>query len=164
MGNPRKRRALTSVPSGAEASDWLRRFGALTSEREHGQPGDHVGDGSRVAVRCVELARALVSRPCPRHHLPRSQGSCALGVGPSVAQACLLAADLAGGEATPVDGDANEIAWSYMNALVEAAEAVYFCRRIAHPGGRCWFTEAGANPDVCGRVLTVAHGLRLPSA
>ncbi len=162
MRNERDPRAtLTSVAPGAGASDWLRRFGALTSEREREQPGDHLLNGSRAAARCVDLARKLLSRPCPRHHEPGGRGACMLGVGPSVGRACLLALDLAAGSSRLPEAEHNDIAWEYMNALVEAADAVYFCRRSAHAGGHCWFSEGGPDDDLCGRVLTVAHGLRL---
>jgi hypothetical protein len=47
----------------------------------------------------------------------------------------------------------------YLEALCDAAGAVKLCRRVQHPSGRCWFSAAGPQADMCGLVLAAAHHL-----
>jgi hypothetical protein len=45
----------------------------------------------------------------------------------------------------------------YLDALRDAAQAVYYCRRVQHAAGGCWFSIQGPRHDVCGRILVTAH-------
>jgi len=57
------------------------------------------------------------------------------------------------------DGIAQpELLATYLGALRAATPAVWWCRRIAHPGEECWFDPAGPPGELCGRVLTTVHG------
>ena len=47
----------------------------------------------------------------------------------------------------------------YVQAVRDAAAVVYCCRRVLHTSGRCFFDREGTSPDLCGRVLMVAHQL-----
>jgi len=52
-----------------------------------------------------------------------------------------------------------DLAATYADVVRHAAGAVYYCRRVQHATGACWFSVHGADHDVCGQVLAVSHCL-----
>lgn len=78
---------------------------------------------------------------------------------PGAAAAADLAGELARVLPSPPgqpDLEAAPVA-AYLHALGDAARAVYYCRRVQHPAGGCWFSVQGPQHDVCGRILVTAH-------
>ena len=156
---------MTSETTDAE---WLRRAGRLTAEPASAWPTDQLLGAEVLATRLVALARAL---PVPATAVARARAhpseercgcagpDCPLAGVSGGAEACRLALDLA--ERAPACSlqipPAPDIPQRYLDALREAAGAVYFCRRVQHAGGRCWFSTAGPDDDLCGRVLAAAH-------
>jgi hypothetical protein len=126
--------------------------GAL--RRIAGDGTDHLVMAQTLAARLFTSAAAYLAVASCR------DGVCALGAVDGAREACALAADLAPLATTavpPVAGDPGRV---YLAALSDAAAAVYYCRRTAHPGGTCWFSAAGPDADGCGRVLVAAHRIR----
>lgn len=152
-------------------ADWLRQAGRLTAEPAASWPTDQLLGGEVLATRLVALARALpvpatvaAARPGARRPVA-ADTPCACGGhdcplvgvegGPA---ACRLATDLAAlAPATNLQVSGGDLPARYLAALREAAGAVYFCRRVQHAGGACWFSARGPADDLCGRVLAVAH-------
>lgn len=131
----------------AADTDWLRRIGALTVEPDGAWPHDQIVAARLLVVRLVSSARpvaasAVATAACP-------PAAAALAPELSVADVPDLPEDTA--------LDAGGLAASYLRALCSAAGAVYFCRRVEHASGRCWFSVRGPDADLCGRVLTAGH-------
>jgi hypothetical protein len=94
---------------------------------------------------------------------------CELADVPGGAEACRLAVDLArlpvgehgAARALRVDSRREEIAGQYLHSVRGAAGAVYFCQRVQHLMGECWFsTDERPGQDLCARTLGLAHLLR----
>lgn len=134
--------------------DWVRRLGALTV-----QP-DSAADAPLGTTDRIVAAQTLVARLATAARGFIAAGAC---VHAADDQACDLAVELAalpvGTTPEPGRGDA-EI--TYLRALRDAAGAVYYCRRVQHPGGRCWFDAEGEDhDDLCGQVLALTHRLAI---
>lgn len=156
---------MTSETADAE---WLRQAGQLTAEPASAWPSDQLLGGEVIATRLVALARALpvpaaavaTARSRPAADSCHCRGhDCPLAGRPGGAAACRLAVDLA---AQAPDSDLRipsgaDVPERYLAALRDAAGAVYYCRRVLHAGGSCWFSAAGPGDELCGRVLAVAH-------
>lgn len=127
-------------------TDWLRRIEALTVEPEGAWPQDQIVAARMRVVRLVSAARPLVSSPGASAACPPAATSLARE---------LVFADVP--EMPRVDASDAELAETYMHALCDAAGAVYFCRRVEHASGGCWFSVEGPQADVCGRVLAISH-------
>jgi hypothetical protein len=160
-----------------DAIAWIERIAALTTKPEASVPVDLLADSSRRAAQYLSMARLLVHGGCPRHHpgagregLQHAAASCALEpeAGAGAERACLLAGVLgAAGDDGPSGGDAGpvppgDVPRAYVAALVEAIPAIYYCRKLQHPYGRCWFGAEGSRGG-CGHVLAIAHTVRLTS-
>lgn len=137
---------------------WQRMAGLVVHpDHEQGGPGRRATDAlvtaQTVAARlCTSAAVYLASASCRQDH-------CALGDSDTTRAACALAVELAAlapAEAPAVTADPGQ---AYLGALRDAAASVYYCRRIAHPSGTCFFSGTGPHADGCGRVLAVAHRL-----
>lgn len=150
----------------APRTDWLGRIHGLTeptvSCADRGADG-LVGDvltkaQGRVAV-LAAAARALAAAP----EAPAATAALANQAGGTAA--LLLADDLL--DALPlapvgrgrVAGSGAALAGGYVDALRQAASAVYYCRTVQHPAGCCWFSVHGPEDDLCGRVLVTVHRL-----
>jgi hypothetical protein len=151
------------MPVLAPEHEWLRNAAALTIGPAVNSPIDPLTEGAATAADLASLATALHGA---RHD---SQDGCACGSDPchlsggrGGADACDLAAALAAsapeGAPAPAGGSAD-LADRYLRALRDAAPAVYYCRRVLHPSGRCWFSTGGPDADLCGRVLSLSHRL-----
>lgn len=131
----------------AADTDWLRRIGALTVEPDGVWPNDQIVAARHLVSRLVSAAR------------PVAQSSDAAALCPTAAAA--LVGELASADVytppTAVPSDATVLAAAYLQALCAAAGAVYFCRRVEHASGRCWFSVLGPDADLCGRVLAAGH-------
>lgn len=131
----------------ATDTDWLRRMGALTVEPDGEWPHDQIVAARLLVVRLVCSARPLAASA-------RALASCP-------PRAAALAAELSVADVPDLPGDPtlspSDLAADYLRALCSAAGAVYFCRRVEHASGRCWFSVQGPAADLCGRVLAAGH-------
>ncbi|HVM00376.1 MAG TPA: hypothetical protein VM324_13875 [Egibacteraceae bacterium] len=141
------------MSSTATETDWFRRIAALTVEPDGERPEDPVVAARLLVVRLVCTARLVASSPT-------AAAAC-----PPVAAG--LATELSAADVPhlPRIGrtDARTLAADYLEALCGAAGAVYFCRRIEHASGRCWFSVQGPGADLCGRVLAAGHRCSTPT-
>ncbi|HWB72018.1 MAG TPA: hypothetical protein VG452_07355 [Egibacteraceae bacterium] len=143
---------------------WRRRAGGLTIQPEGDWPHDQLLAARILVDRLAALARALVDQPC----CAADGEGCQLDDVPGGRQACELLADLA--RLVPPDAAVHasrtgrELARRYLQAIRDASGAVYFCRRVEHACGRCWFSPEGPGADVCAAVLAVSHRLQTPAA
>lgn len=128
-------------------TDWFRRIGALTVERDGESSRDELVAARLLVVRLVCAARSVASSPA-------AAAAC-----PPVARNLATELSYADVPDVPRIGrvDAGQLAGAFLDALCEAAGAVYFCRRVEHASGRCWFSTQGPDADVCGRVLSAGH-------
>ncbi len=150
----------------APRTDWLGRINGLTEPTD--SCADHSADGlvadvlTDAQVRVAHLAaaaRALAAAP----EAPAATAALASRTGGTAA--LLLADDLL--DALPlapvgrgrIAGSGAALAGGYVEAVREAASAVYYCRTVQHPAGCCWFSVHGPDDDLCGRVLVTAHRL-----
>jgi hypothetical protein len=149
---------MASEPAGELT--WLRAAGALTIASAR-TAGDPLAEGAAAAADLGRTAAALVEL----HGDGCDHDPCRLAGRPGGAQACDLAADLAAGvprSPLPAAGHRRGVtdpATRYLRALRESAGAVYYCRRVEHPTGRCWFSAQGPESGLCGKVLAVSHRL-----
>lgn len=139
--------------------DWVAEMHCLTVHPQHTGAGDQLGESQRAVGILRRAARALVMDD-------RLETRAAFDAIPRGNQACVLVDELAaampGGESDPpvrCAHPAQEYVLAYVQALRQASTAVYFCRRIQHPAGSCWFSVHGPAHDLCGRVLSTAHRL-----
>lgn len=130
----------------AVATDWLRRIEALTVEPDGEWPQDQMVAARMRVVRLVKAARPVASSPAVAAACPPAAASLARE---------LSFADVPQGP--HIDASDAELAQTYLQALCDAAGAVYFCRRVEHASGGCWFSVEGPQADVCGRVLATGH-------
>lgn len=143
-------------------NDWVQHWTALTAARDGEDPADPVAHGARLAACLTDAAVALTAR-----------GAATLDEGPRGAAALRLARALAAETTVPADDTAggpcsaapqgDDLA-RFLAALEDAAHAVYHCRRVLHPRGRCWFSASGPDSGLCGEVLSAAHTMRAPRA
>lgn len=131
----------------AADTDWLRRIGGLTVEPEGQWPQDQIDAAQLLVARLVRAARPVAASRSAAATLPPVAAGLA---------AELAAADVPDGP-RPAILDASDLAATYLHALCSAAGAVYFCRRVEHASGRCWFSPEGPRTDLCGRVLAAGH-------
>lgn len=140
-------------------ADWERRIGGLIVEPEP-EPNsrapivvglDHLIVSQALVRKLAVAARALVADESygEVYQLAGVLGS---------HEACRLASDLAELAPPTVTATPDPVA-TYIRALREAVYAVYYCRRIAHAGGQCWFSPADPDAQWCARVLALAHRL-----
>lgn len=142
---------------GAADMDWLRRMGALTVERDGDEPAGEFADGPADEVRS---ARRRVGRLCAAAVAvaasPEARGACPPAAARLVTELARAGAPAIAprpaGSAPPV-----LLVREYLDALCQAATAVYFCRRVEHASHRCWFSPLGPTADLCGRVLDAGH-------
>ena len=137
-------------------SSWLRECDALVAGAG-GSTGGPVGGAHALLVELVDAAAAYVAEHGCLH---AGGGRCALDAVPGGRAACELARAFVPRPAPTHPGGATS---RYLTALAHAAASVYYCRRVAHPAGTCWFgAPLGLEPgaDGCGRVLAAAHALR----
>lgn len=127
-------------------TDWLRRIAALTVEPQGAWPQDQIVAARTRVVRLVTAARPVASSPGASAACPPEAASLARE---------LVDADVP--EVPRVEASDAELAQDYLHALREAAGAVYFCRRVEHASGGCWFSVDGPQADVCGHVLAIGH-------
>lgn len=137
--------------------DWARRAGALTVEPDGDWPADQLMAAERLVTRLVQRARLLVAvNDC----VGEGHSACLLRAVPGGHAACTLAPALARvaypSTHLPVMRDPAQ---AYLRALRDAAGAVYFCRRVEHASGRCFFSFDGPAVATCGRVLAASHGV-----
>jgi hypothetical protein len=145
------------MPVMTAEQDWLRAAGALTIDPRWATRGDPVAEGKAAAATLTRLAAEL------REAWPAADGgACACGRGPcrltkhtGGTLACELATQLAASAPAaarrPRPDLADPVA-RYLQAVREVATAVYYCRRVQHPSGRCWFSIQGPRAELCGRV------------
>jgi hypothetical protein len=142
------------VGHAARRIDWLAGIECLTVEfegdRRHTRFEDARARITRLAVQARALADA-VPADFPGH--PDAQEAAALA-----RMLATTAPGPAAQEPAPA-ADRAAMARAYLEALREAADAVYYCRKVQHPAGSCWFSVAGPEADVCGRVLALTHRL-----
>ncbi len=140
-------------------TEWERQVGGLIVEPDPLSSSsawaveglDHLIVSQRLVKRLAIAARALVNdQACDQ--------SCELARRLGTHEACDLAHDLAE-LAPPVITSTPDPVLAYTQALREAAHAVYYCRRVAHASGQCWFSPAGSYVQLCGSVLALAHRL-----
>ena len=122
-----------------------------TSSAELGDGLDHLVISQDLATRLAVAARAYVDHGA-------CGPSCRLAARTGSHEACELARRLA--EHAPPVPRAPDPVRGYVRALRDAAHAVYYCRRVAHASGQCWFSPDGPAQGRCRRVLAIAHRLR----
>ena len=88
---------------------------------------------------------------------------CALETLPGGRDACRLARELAwlpvaeAGEHHRTGGKPDEVALHYVSALRGASGAVFYCQRVQHLMGECWFTTPELPGEgLCARTLAIA--------
>lgn len=92
---------------------------------------------------------------------------CMLAEVPGGPEACRLATRLAwlpvaaAGHGDPRPGSRPEdVATAYLHALRGAESAIFYCQRVQHFMGECWFsTPEVSGEDLCARTMAVAHTL-----
>lgn len=136
-------------------TSWLRECSDLVA----GTPSSGVGqivEAQRIVAEVLDSAAVYVSHTDCLH---LATGSCALDGVPGGRAACELARAFAPHSDTAGEGGTAR----YLAALGHAPAAVYYCRKVAHPTGACWFAPPlGVLPaadDLCARVLATAHAL-----
>jgi hypothetical protein len=145
-------------------TEWLRSAGELTVSAD-GLPSDadQIAAAETAVAWLIALARALPHCADTAHHpAGGSHTACAFADLPSGERACRLATDLAhlpGEDRVAVLERGRDTATHFLRAVSAAAPAVYLCRRVRHISGHCWFRDSGADEDVCGRILALAHRL-----
>jgi hypothetical protein len=136
-----------------QALDWVGRMHALTVVGED-DCGDPVARSRLLVADLAVAATAAVRRAAPA-----AFGAVPGGDGPRE-----LAAELAA--ALPLSRLQQrhaarilqrDLVPAYLDALMAAAPAVAWCRRLAHSAHGCWFDPAGPDAGLCGRVLAQAH-------
>jgi len=84
-------------------------------------------------------------------------------------ESCRIAVDLARlpvGEAHMAqafreEASREDVATLYLQALRSASGAVYYCQRVQHVMGECWFTtDHRSGEALCARTLALSHLLR----
>lgn len=128
-------------------TDWLRRMGGLTVEPDGAWPHDQILAARLLVVRLVNSARTVAASTGAADACPPTAATL-------VGELCM--ADVPDGGETGRSEPAD-LAAAYLHALCDAAGAVYFCRRVEHASGRCWFSTEGPAADLCGRVLAAGH-------
>ncbi|MEX2620618.1 MAG: hypothetical protein WD250_10395 [Egibacteraceae bacterium] len=128
-------------------TDWLRRMGALTVEPDGAWPPDQILAARLLVIRLVNSARTVAAST-------GAADACPSDAATLVAE--LSMADVPDSGET-ARGEPADLAAAYLHALCDAAGAVYFCRRVEHASGRCWFSTEGPVADLCGRVLAAGH-------
>jgi hypothetical protein len=123
-----------------------------TTCAEIGDGLDHLSISQGLAARLAAAARAYVDAGAcgPTCRLARRLGS---------HDACELARRLAG-QAPPQAYETPDPVLSYVRALRDAAHGIYYCRRVAHASGQCWFSPDGPADGLCRKALTIGHSLR----
>lgn len=144
----------------ALAGAWMDDAAALTTS---------VSDSADVA-RAARSAAALLTAAADVRALPDQGGSCRCGGVPcgfSVVAAplrhdlCALAADLGAATAqtsAQAPPDLHAAAQRVLDALADIGPAVYWCRRLRHPVGGCWFGIGGDSAG-CAALLRLSHRL-----
>ncbi len=154
---------MTQMPAEAsnDGADWLRSITALTVELEGALLDDRLILGARQARRLAALARRFVGASSLGADCACDTQPCRLKHEYGGVAACRLALDLSrrAPATKALDLDPTVVAERYVAALRDAAPATYFCRRVVHAGGQCWFSVHGPADDLCGRVLAAGHGL-----
>lgn len=143
----------------ADGSDWVRRMSALTVEPEDDARCDGL-DSARSRVTTLGVrARGVLA-------LDDAEVDAAFAALVAGDDARALAHELAASlplppvaERLPASADATAAVRGYLRAVTAAASAVYYCRRVQHTAGACWFSVRGPAHDCCGHVLVVAHAL-----
>lgn len=145
----------------AHRTGWVEDMIDLTVHPED-RPTDRLVDAQARVARLAVAARALAAAP------QTPEVSAAFDRVPGVERARRLVPVLAGllplaggaAAARPASaaGAATLVA-DYLDALRRCCGAVYYCRRVQHVAGTCWFSIHGPEDDVCGRVLAATHGL-----
>lgn len=128
-------------------TDWLRRMGGLMVEPDGAWPHDQILAARLLVIRLVHSARTVAASAGATAACPPAAATL---VG------ALSVADVPDSGET-VRGGGEDLAAAYLDALCDAAGAVYFCRRVEHASGRCWFSTQGPEADLCGRVLVAGH-------
>lgn len=133
-------------------TDWLRRMGALTVEPDGAWPHDQILAAHLLVIRLVNSARTVAASTGAADACP----SAAATLVAELSMAELSMADVPDSGET-AHREPADLAAAYLHALCDAAGAVYFCRRVEHASGRCWFSTEGPAADLCGRVLAAGH-------
>lgn len=131
---------------------WLREAGGLTVAATGGAPTDQLHTGELAAAALTLAAHALVADA-------EALGACpveAAALATALAEEPCVVPEPTVEATTEPRRDPLAV---YLDALDHAATAAGTCRRLAHPGGRCWFSAAGPDAGVCGTVLATAHRL-----
>jgi hypothetical protein len=140
-------------------SEWERQAGSLIVEPDPLSSSyalaveglDHLIVSQRLVRRLAIAARAFINdQTCDQ--------SCELARRLGTHEACELAHNLAE-LAPPIVTAIPDPVLAYTQALREAAHAVYYCRRVAHASGQCWFSPPESYVQLCGSVLAFAHRL-----
>lgn len=150
----------------ARRSGWVEDMIDLTVHPED-RPTDRLVDAQARVARLAVAARALAAAPQTpavsaafdrvpgadraRELVPVLAGLLPLAGAPAGARS--------GTAATTGATGAETLVADYLDALRRCCGAVYYCRRVQHVVGTCWFSIRGPEDDVCGRVLAAAHGL-----
>lgn len=132
----------------------------LTVRPDGDWPTDQLVAAQVRVARLAVLARAVSA------HTGDTDVRSAFEELPGGRRARTLAGDLAAELPLAVDPVRSRVVLSgadlvatYADVLRHAAGAVYYCRRVQHAVGSCWFSVHGADHDVCGQVLAVSHCL-----
>lgn len=148
--------------SAESRNEWVHHWAALTAARDGEDPADPVAHSERLAA-CLTAAAVALTTSGAAAADEQPQGAAALHLARELAaEAPASAGETAQGpcSAPPSGGDLAR----FLTALEDAAHAVYHCRRVLHPRGRCWFAASGPDSGLCGEVLSAAHTMRAPRA
>ncbi|GEM_PF-2168185 len=148
--------------SAESRNDWLHHWTALTAARDGEDPADPIAHSARLAT-CLTAAAVVLTDAGVGEAAEQPQSAAALRLARALAaEAPVPTGETAEGPcgAPPSGGDLAR----FLTALEDAAHAVYHCRRVLHPRGRCWFSASGPDSGLCGEVLSAAHTMRAPRA
>ncbi len=142
--------------------DWIHDWTALTAARDGEDPRDPIAHSARLAA-CLTAAAVALTRAGTTGPDGQPRSAAALGLARALAEEAPWPPSEAAEGPCTAPSSAGHLA-RFLTALEEAAHAVYHCRRVLHPRGRCWFSAAGPESGLCGEVLSAAHTMRASRA
>lgn len=152
-------RGAVDVGRAAASTGWVDEMIGLTVRPDGDWPTDQLVAAQMRVARLAVLARAVAASDDPELRTAFESmrgGRRALALARHLADELPLAVDP---RRPRVGLSAADLAATYADVVRHAAGAVYYCRRVQHATGACWFSVHGADHDVCGEVLAVSHCL-----